>query len=76
MTVYRLLFGLYLRGGSPKLGPKHEAEAHTLRMVEDLTHIPALRAVDILYTLRFSYLLMTRVPGRPIGAMFNDGRTS
>ena len=71
MTVYRLPFGLYLRKGSPNLGPKYEAEACTLRIIEERTHIPAPRAIDVLHTSRFSYFLMTRVPGRPIGTMID-----
>lgn len=71
MTVYKLSFGLYLRRGSPALAAKYEVEAHTLHMVEQLTHIPAPRAIDVLKTPRFSYLLMTCVPGRPIGQMLH-----
>ncbi|KAH8426416.1 aminoglycoside phosphotransferase family protein [Aspergillus melleus] len=67
MTVFRLPFGLYLRRGSPNLASKYHVEAHTLRMIEQSTCIPAPRAIDVLETPRFSYLLMTRVPGRPIG---------
>jgi aminoglycoside phosphotransferase (APT) family kinase protein len=40
-------------------------------MVERLTSIPAPRAIDVLETPRFSYLLMTCVPGRPIGRMLD-----
>ncbi|KAK2809485.1 hypothetical protein FQN50_003753 [Emmonsiellopsis sp. PD_5] len=69
MTVYKLPFGLYLRRGSTRLASKYRVEAHTLQMVEKLTNIPAPRAIDVLETRHFSYLLMTRVPGRPIGQM-------
>lgn len=72
MTVYRLPFGLYLRRGSPNLASKYRVEANTLQIVEKLTRIPAPRAIDVLETRRFSYLLMTRVPGRPIGQMVNS----
>lgn len=41
----------------------------TLSMVGQMTTIPAPRAIDVLETIRFSYLLMTGVPGRPIGQM-------
>ncbi|GKZ23420.1 hypothetical protein AbraCBS73388_009787 [Aspergillus brasiliensis] len=71
MTVFKLPFGLYLRRGHPMLGSEHQAEAHTLRMIERSTSIPAPRALDVLQTSRWSYLLMTRVPGHPIGQMFN-----
>jgi aminoglycoside phosphotransferase len=71
MTVYKLPFGLYLRRGSPVLAAKYQVEAHTLRMVEQFTHVPAPRAIDMFYTPRFSYLLMTCVPGRPIGQMLD-----
>ena len=40
-------------------------------MVEQSTHIPAPRAIDVLETPHFSYLLMTCVPGRPIGQMLH-----
>lgn len=40
-------------------------------MVERLTSVPAPRAIDVLETPRFSYLLMTCVPGRPIGRMLD-----
>lgn len=71
MTVYKLPFGLYLRRGSVHLAPKYHVEAHTLQMVEQFTQIPAPRAIDVLESSRFSYLLMTCVPGRPIGHIFN-----
>ncbi|EEP76340.1 predicted protein [Uncinocarpus reesii 1704] len=71
MTVYKLPFGLYLRRGSPGLFEKYKVEAHTLRMVEQFTSIPAPRVIDVLSTPRFSYLLLTRVPGRPIGPMIS-----
>lgn len=69
MTVFKLLFGLYLRRGSLKLAQKYHVEARTLSMVGQMTTIPAPRAIDVLETIRFSYLLMTGVPGRPIGQM-------
>lgn len=69
MTVFKLLFGLYLRRGSLKLAQKYHVEARTLSMVGQMTTIPAPRAIDVLETTRFSYLLMTGVPGRPIGQM-------
>ncbi|KAK2871593.1 hypothetical protein FQN49_003025 [Arthroderma sp. PD_2] len=71
MTVFKLPFGLYLRRGSPFLAPKYHVEAHTLRMVEQSTHIPAPRTIDVVETPKFSYLLMTCVPGRPIGPQLN-----
>ncbi|QKX64195.1 uncharacterized protein TRUGW13939_11368 [Talaromyces rugulosus] len=54
------------------LAAKYHAEAHTLRLVEQSTHIPAPRAIDVLKTPRFSYLLMTCVPGRPIGQLIDS----
>lgn len=69
MTVWKLPFGLYLRRGFPDQAPQYRVEAHTLHMVEKSTHIPAPRAIDILETRHRSYLLMTCVPGRPIGQM-------
>ncbi|RAL16156.1 aminoglycoside phosphotransferase family protein [Aspergillus homomorphus CBS 101889] len=71
MTVFRLPFSLYLRRGPTSLGSKYHAEVHTLNMVEQSTSIPAPRAIDVLETPRSSYLLMTRVPGRPIGHFLN-----
>ncbi|KAL1957555.1 hypothetical protein VTO42DRAFT_5782 [Malbranchea cinnamomea] len=72
MTTYRLPFGLYFRRGSTMLAEKYRAEAHTLRLIEQSTCIPAPRAIDAFHTSRCSYLLMTRVPGRPIGEMLNS----
>lgn len=72
MTVHKLPFGLYLRRGSPTLAAKLQAETHTLRMVEQFTCVPAPRAIDNLDSSRFSYLLMTQVPGRPIGRMLHS----
>ncbi|GAB1192499.1 hypothetical protein APSETT444_001691, partial [Aspergillus pseudonomiae] len=43
----------------------------TLHMVKQLTQIPAPRAIDVVEPPRFSYLLMTCVPGRPIGQMLH-----
>lgn len=71
MTVYKLPFGLYLRRGSVVLAPEYHVEAHTLRMVEQLTDIPAPRAIDVLESSRYSYLLMTCVPGRPAGQILD-----
>lgn len=76
--VYKLPFGLYLRRGSPESVAKYQVEAHTLRLMEQKTRIPAPRAVDVLGTTRFSYLLMTCVSGRPIedtiNAMTDEGK--
>ncbi|KAI2689662.1 hypothetical protein DTO013E5_1233 [Penicillium roqueforti] len=69
--VQRLPFGLYLRKGRPQQAVQYRAEAHTLGMVEKFTQIPAPRAIDILETPNASYLLMTQVPGRPIGQLLN-----
>lgn len=71
MRVQRLPFGLYLRKGTPQLAAQHRAEARALRMVEKFTQIPAPRAIDVLMNAHSSYLLMTRVPGRPIGQLLN-----
>ncbi|PYH95642.1 kinase-like protein [Aspergillus ellipticus CBS 707.79] len=71
MTVFKLPFGLYLRRGATSLTPKYHAEAHTLRIVERYTSIPAPRAIDVLETSRHAYMLMTCVPGRPIGLVLD-----
>ncbi|OQD60726.1 hypothetical protein PENPOL_c021G04577 [Penicillium polonicum] len=69
--VQQLPFGLYLRKGQPQEADQYRVEAHTLGMVEKFTKIPAPRAIDVLETPDVSYLLMTRVPGRPIGQLLN-----
>ncbi|KAJ5413185.1 hypothetical protein N7465_005490 [Penicillium sp. CMV-2018d] len=69
--VQRLPFGLYLRKGQPQEADQYRVEAHTLGMVEKFTKIPAPRAIDVLETPDASYLLMTEVPGRPIGQLLN-----
>ncbi|KAK2743517.1 hypothetical protein FQN57_004814 [Myotisia sp. PD_48] len=71
MTTWRLPFGLYLRKSSPGLARNNIAEFHALRMVEKFTRIPAPRALDVFSTPKHSYLLMTRVPGRPIGPVLS-----
>lgn len=71
MTVYNLPFDLYLRRGLVHLAPKYHDEAHAVQMVEQFTQIPAPRAIDVLKSSHFSYLLITCVPGRPIGHIFN-----
>ncbi|PWY80248.1 kinase-like protein [Aspergillus sclerotioniger CBS 115572] len=71
-TVFKLPFGLILRRGSPTLVPKFHAETHTLQMVERSTSIPVPRAIDVLETPRFGYMLMTCVPGHPIGQMLDS----
>ena len=69
MMTFKLPFGLYLRRGSARWAQNYHAEAHTLRMVEQFTRIPAPRAIDVIETRDHSYLLMTCVPGRPIGRL-------
>lgn len=64
-------FGLYLRKGTPQAAAQYRAEAHALAMVEKFTHIPAPRAIDVVEVPDASYLLMTQVPGRPIGQMLD-----
>lgn len=66
-AMYRLPFGFYLRRGVPSLASKFRAEANTLRVVEQQTDIPAPHFIDLVTTPSRSYMLMTRVPGRPIG---------
>jgi aminoglycoside phosphotransferase (APT) family kinase protein len=66
-----LPFGLYLRKGTPQTAAQYRAEAHALGMVEEFTQIPAPRAIDVLETPDASYLLMTQVPGRPIGQLLD-----
>ncbi|KAL3468864.1 kinase-like protein [Aspergillus californicus] len=57
ITVYKLPFGLYLRRGSSNWLKSRQ--------------IPAPRAIDVLESSRFSYLLMTCVPGRPVGQLLD-----
>lgn len=65
--IHRLPFGLYLRVSAADWGPRHQAEFHTLGLIEKHTTVPAPRPVDVFQYQARSYLLMTRVPGRPIG---------
>ena len=77
-TVHRLPFNLYLRRGSPGLASKYRAEARSLDLVERYTEIPAPRVIDTFETPQHSYLLMTRVPGQPVGQILDvmtDGET-
>lgn len=69
--VQRLPFGLYLRKGTPRMAAQYRAEAHTLGIVEKFTRIPAPKSIDVLETPNTCYLLMTLVPGRPIGQLLN-----
>ncbi|KXS93630.1 hypothetical protein AC578_2600 [Pseudocercospora eumusae] len=67
--THRLPFGLYLRVEEAKWGPRHQAEFESLRLVQRHTNIPAPRPVDTFQYGDNSYLIMTRVPGRPIGTV-------
>ncbi|KAF2425514.1 kinase-like protein [Tothia fuscella] len=67
--THRLPFNLYLRIAPIKWAPKHRAEFQSLQLVEKYTDIPAPRAVDTAQHSEYSYLLMTRVSGQPIGKM-------
>ncbi|KGO41826.1 Aminoglycoside phosphotransferase [Penicillium expansum] len=69
--VQRLPFGLYLRKGQPQEAVKYRVEARALGMVEKFTQMPAPMAIDVLETPDASHLLMTQVPGRPIGQLLN-----
>ncbi|KAJ6147592.1 hypothetical protein N7497_009574 [Penicillium chrysogenum] len=70
-TVQRLPWGLYLRKAPAHWATQCRAEAHALDMVEKFTQIPAPRPIDVLETPDASYLLMTRVPGLPIGHLLH-----
>lgn len=61
----RVPFGLYIKHGPMKpmrLISKEEAPA--LQLVERFTNIPAPRLVDYLEDGDYTYLVMTRLPGR------------
>ncbi|TVY46552.1 hypothetical protein LOCC1_G005753 [Lachnellula occidentalis] len=60
----RVPFGLYIKHGRMKLIP--EGEAPALQLVENLTNIPAPRLVDFVDDNDYTYLVMTRLPGRPL----------
>ncbi|TVY86399.1 hypothetical protein LAWI1_G007874 [Lachnellula willkommii] len=60
----RVPFGLYIKHGRMKLIPKGEAPA--LQLVEKFTNIPAPRLVDYVVDNDYAYLVMTRLPGRPL----------
>lgn len=60
----RVPFGLYIKHGRIKLIPKGEAPA--LQLVEKFTNIPAPRFVDYVVDNDYAYLVMTRLPGRPL----------
>lgn len=66
-----LPFGLYLRKGQPQEVGQYRVESRTLELVEKFTKMPAPRAIDVLETPDASHLLMTQVPGRPIGQLLN-----
>lgn len=69
--IHRLPFNLYLRKAYEDWAPKHQAEFQALRMVQQYTHIPAPRGIDVIQYRGSSYLLMTGVPGRGIGQMLH-----
>ena len=60
-----------MRKGTPQTAAQYQVEAHTLGMIEKFTQIPAPRALDVLESSNASYLLMTQVPGRPIGQLLD-----
>ncbi|CAG7935300.1 unnamed protein product [Penicillium nalgiovense] len=70
-TVQRLPLGLYLQKAPPHGAPQYRAEAHALSMVEKFTQIPAPKPIDVLETPNASSLLMTQVPGSPIGQLLD-----
>ncbi|KUJ07207.1 uncharacterized protein LY89DRAFT_789984 [Mollisia scopiformis] len=57
-------FGLYIKHGKGKLIPRGEGPA--LRLVEKSTDIPAPRLVETLVDGDYTYLVMTRLPGKPL----------
>jgi aminoglycoside phosphotransferase len=69
--TFRLPFGLYLRIGNAEWGPKHQAEYETLRLVNKYTQIPAPKPIDVFQDSRNSYLVITRLPGQPVGQLLN-----
>ncbi|PYH58944.1 uncharacterized protein BO96DRAFT_432040 [Aspergillus niger CBS 101883] len=60
-----LRFGLYLRRGPPMLASKHQAEAHSLRMIEQSTIIPASGAHIIREDLKRYVAELRAIPFKP-----------
>jgi aminoglycoside phosphotransferase (APT) family kinase protein len=69
--VQRIPFGMYLRIGGRQWAGKHRAEFEALRLVNKHTRIPAPEPVDVLLHAGSSFLVMTRVPGQPIGQLLS-----
>jgi aminoglycoside phosphotransferase (APT) family kinase protein len=69
--IHQLPLNLYLRVARSDWGPKHQAEAQSLRPIEKYIEIPAPRAVDAVQHPGSFFLLMTGVPGNIIGRMIH-----
>ena len=71
-AVTRLPFNLYLKfgvaGGVGRgIATAHANQARAMELVERYTQIPAPRTIDLISTPKYSFLLMTRAPGTPLG---------
>ena len=72
-AVTRLPFNLYLKfghlGGTGRgIVTAHANQAHAMDMVERFTQIPAPRTIDWVCSPKYSFLVMTRAPGIPLGS--------
>jgi thiamine kinase-like enzyme len=69
--MYRIPFGLYLRIDTVDWASRHEAEFESLRLVQRYTQVPVPTPFDTFQHGPNSYLLMTKMNGRPIGQLLN-----
>ncbi|KAK6949581.1 hypothetical protein Daesc_009664 [Daldinia eschscholtzii] len=65
--VHRLPFGMYLKESSKEWHTSLSNEYETLNMLRRQTDIPVARPLDLVSDGKRSYLVTSRVPGKPIG---------
>ena len=68
LSVQQLPFGMYLKRNRVEAYPALVNEQAALQLVHQHTRIPVPRPLDLVSDARTSYLLMTRAPGKRLGA--------
>ena len=72
LKVQRLPFGMYLKEGSPEQHRGLVNEYGTLEQLRRHTTVPVPRPLDLVSGSEATYLIMSRIPGRPAGASIDS----
>ena len=72
LKVQRLPFGMYLNEGSPEQHRGLVNEYGTLQQLRKHTTVPVPRPLDLVSGSEATYLIMSRIPGRPAGASIDS----